>query len=41
MPAKTDECIGRNVALKVTNVSQKCGFPSRSSYMRPVIFGNR
>ena len=34
-------CIGKNVRLKPTNVSQKWSFPSRSSYIRPVIFGNQ
>ena len=33
--------MGKNVALKLTNVSQKCNFPSASLYIRPVIFGNQ
>ena len=34
-------CIGKKVALKPMNVSQKWSFPSRSLYIRPVIFGNQ
>ena len=33
--------MGKKVRLNVTNVVQKWIFPSRSSYMRPVIFGNQ
>ena len=33
--------MGMKVALNVMNVSQKCSCPSRSSYIRPVIFGNQ
>jgi hypothetical protein len=34
-------CIGANVALKKMKVVQKCSLPRRSSYIRPVIFGNQ
>ena len=34
-------CIGPKVTLKPTNVVQKWILPSRSSYIRPVIFGNQ
>ena len=34
-------CIGAKVRLKKMNVSQKCHLPSRSSNIRPVIFGNQ
>ena len=33
--------MGMKVALKLMKVSQKCSRPSRSSYIRPVIFGNQ
>ena len=33
--------MGMKVALKNTNVSQKCSLPRPSSYIRPVIFGNQ
>ena len=33
--------MGKKVALKKIIVSQKWIFPSRSSYIRPVIFGNQ
>ena len=41
MPFTPTRCIGANVALKATNVSQKCSLPRRSSNIRPVIFGNQ
>ena len=34
-------CIGANVTLKATKVSQKWIRPRRSLYIRPVIFGNQ
>jgi hypothetical protein len=41
MPCTPMRCIGANVALNDTNVSQKCSLPSRSLNIRPVIFGNQ
>ena len=41
MPSMPIMCIGPKVALKKTNESQKCTRPRRSSYIRPVIFGNQ
>ena len=41
MPCMPMMCIGPNVRLKKMNVSQKCHLPRRSSYIRPVIFGNQ
>jgi hypothetical protein len=41
MPWIPIRCIGANVALKKMNVLQKCSRPSRSSNIRPVIFGNQ
>ena len=41
IPCVPSQCIGKNVALKAMNVSQKWTFPSRSLYIRPVIFGNQ
>jgi hypothetical protein len=34
-------CIGKNVSQVPTKVSQKLTLPSRSSYIRPVTFGNQ
>ena len=41
MPWMPMMCIGPKVRLKKTNVNQKCHLPRRSSYIRPVIFGNQ
>src|SRR5437762_8818282 len=41
MPRMPRVCVGQNVRLKPKKNSQKCHFPSRSSNMRPVIFGNQ
>ena len=41
MPCSPSQCIGMNVALNPTNISQKLHWPSRSLYIRPVIFGNQ
>jgi hypothetical protein len=34
-------CMGKKVTLKPMNVSQKLHWPSRSSSIRPVIFGSQ
>ena len=41
IPCTPIRCIGKNVRLKPMNVAQKWIFPSRSLYIRPVIFGNQ
>ena len=41
MPSIPTMCIGPKVRLKKMNESQKWSFPSVSSYIRPVIFGNQ
>jgi len=41
IPCRPRMCIGPNVRLKKMNVHQKCHLPSRSSNIRPVIFGNQ
>ena len=40
-PSLPSQCCTRNVRLKPTKVSQKWMWPSFSSSMRPVIFGNQ
>ena len=34
-------CIGKKVRFMPTNISQKLTFPSRSSSLRPNIFGHQ
>src|SRR5438067_6961049 len=41
MPSLPSQCCTRNVVWNPMNVSQKCTLPSRSSSIRPVIFGNQ
>ena len=41
MPWTPMMCIGPKVRLKKMNVVQKWILPRRSSYIRPVIFGNQ
>src|SRR5688572_25323590 len=41
IPSRPVTCMGKNVMLKNTNISQKLIFPSGSSSIRPVIFGSQ
>ncbi len=41
MPCRPMMCIGPKVRLAKMNVHQKWSLPSRSSNIRPVIFGNQ
>src|SRR5205823_944648 len=40
-PSRPEMCIGKNVKLNPTNIVQNDHFPSRSSSIRPVIFGSQ
>ena len=39
MPSTPRMCIGKNVRLNPTNITQKLSLPNRSFNMRPVAFG--
>ena len=41
MPFRPRKCIGKNVQLKPTNMSQKETLPQNSGTMRPKNFGNQ
>ena len=41
MPSRPVKCMGKKVRFMPANISQKVIFPTVSSYMRPVNFGNQ
>ncbi|MND06046.1 hypothetical protein D3C83_271890 [compost metagenome] len=41
MPFRPRKCIGKNVALKPTKISQKDNLPQNSGTIRPKNFGNQ